>query len=73
MGKNQHVVPADGNWGVRGQGNDRLTSVHETQGEAIDAARSIAQNQHSELFIHGRNGQIRDRNSYGNDPFPPRG
>lgn len=73
MGKNQHVVPTDGGWGVRGQGNSRLTSVSESQASAIEAARDIARNQQSELFIHGRNGQIRERNSYGNDPNPPKG
>lgn len=72
-GKNQHVVPHAGGWAVRGAGNGRATSVHDTQRAAIDAARGIAQNQHSELLIHGRNGQIRDRDSYGSDPFPPRG
>ena len=72
-GKNQHVVPHAGGWAVRGAGNGRATSVHDTQRDAIDAARGIAQNQHSELLVHGRNGQIRDRDSYGSDPFPPRG
>lgn len=73
MGKNQHVVPHDGGWAVRGAGNTRATSIHDTQAAAIDAARGIARNQASELLIHGRNGQIRDRDSYGGDPFPPRG
>jgi hypothetical protein len=73
MGKNQHVVPADGGWGVRGEGNERLTSRHGTQAEAIDSAREIARNQGSELVIHRPNGQIRDRSSFGNDPFPPEG
>lgn len=72
MGKNQHVVPVDGEWGVRGEGNDRLTSIHDTQAEAIDAAREIAINQSSEVVIHRRDGRIRDKDSYGNDPFPPR-
>lgn len=72
MKKNQHVVPADGSWGVRGAGNQRLTSIHSTQADAISSARAIAQHQHSELFIHNRHGQIRDRDSYGNDPCPPR-
>lgn len=71
-GKPQHVVPASGAWGVRGQGNSRLTSVFGTQGEAYGAARDIARNQHSELLLHGRKGQIRARESFGNDPFPPR-
>lgn len=73
MGKNQHVVPHDGDWAIRGEGNERVTSVHDTQREAIDAAREIARNQQSELLIHGRDGRIRKRDSQGNDPFPPRG
>lgn len=72
-GKNQHVVPHPSGWAVRGAGNSRATSVHETQRQATKQARAIAQNQSSELLIHGRNGQIRERDSYGNDPFPPKG
>lgn len=73
MGKNQHVVPHGDDWAVKGEGNSRATSVHSTQQEAIEQARDIAKNQQSELLIHGTNGQIRERNSYGNDPFPPKG
>lgn len=74
MGKNQHVTPRNsGGWQVKGEGNQRATVITETQREAIEVARGIARNQHSELFIHGRNGRIRERDSYGNDPFPPRG
>ncbi len=70
--KNQHVVPHDDEWAVRGEGNQRVTSKHRTQAEAIDAARDIAFNQQSEVVIHRRDGRIRDRDSYGNDPCPPR-
>lgn len=73
MGKNQHVVPRGDNWAVRGENNGKVTSIHSTQREAIEQARNIAQNQKAELFIHGENGRIRERNSYGNDPFPPKG
>jgi hypothetical protein len=73
MGKNQHVVQTDGGWGVRGEGNSKLTSVHDTQAEAAKVATNIAQNQHAEVFIHGRDGRIRERNSFGNDPYPPKG
>ncbi len=59
MGKNQHVVPTNGRWGVRGEGNSRLTSTFDTQAEAIAKAREISINQQSELFIHGRDGRIR--------------
>ena len=72
MGKNQHVVPDGDDWSVKGAGNSRSTSKHDTQGEAIDAARNIAKNEKSDVVIHGRDGKIRDRDSYGNDPFPPR-
>ena len=71
MGKNQHVVPRGDKWGVVGAGNSRATSLHNTQAGAAHAAREIAQSQRSELFIHRPNGQIRERNSSGNDPFPP--
>ena len=71
--KNQHVVPHEGQWAVRGEGNERLTSITSTQSEAIEIARSIAEHQQSELFIHNRHGQIRERNSYGPDPYPPKG
>ncbi|AKF37336.1 DUF2188 domain-containing protein [Yersinia enterocolitica] len=73
MGKNQHVVPHNGEWAVKGEGNGKATSVHRTQQEAIDAGRGIAKNQGSELVIHRPNGQIRDKDSHGKDPFPPKG
>ena len=70
----QHVVPHPDGWAVRGEGNSRATSVHDTQREAINVAREIARNQGGELLIHGRDGQIRERDSSGNnDPYPPRG
>ena len=72
MGKNQHVVKTDGGWGVRGEGNSRLTSNHRTQGAASNAARTIAKHEKSEVVIHGRDGKIRDKDSYGNDPNPPK-
>ncbi len=70
---NQHVLPRNGNWAVHGAGNSRDTSVHATQSGAISAARNVAQNKQSEVVIHGRDGRIREKNSYGNDNCPPRG
>jgi uncharacterized protein YdaT len=72
MGKDQHVVPHEDGWAIRGEGNQRVTSVHDTQREAADRAREIARNQQSEVVIHRRDGTIRDSDSYGNDPNPPR-
>ena len=74
MGKNQHVVPhPKGGWQVKGAGNKRATLRTETQAEARTIAREIAINNRSELIVHGKNGRIREKNSYGNDPYPPKG
>jgi len=73
MAKNQHVVPRSSGWAVHGAGNSKDTSQHATQGAAISAARQIAKNQHVEVVVHGRDGRIREKDSYGNDPFPPKG
>ena len=73
MGKNQHVVPQGDRWAVKGAGNEKATRIVDTQAEGIDIARDIAINQQSEVIIHRPNGQIRDSNSYGSDPFPPKG
>ena len=72
VGKNQHVVKIKNIWGIRGEGNSRITSLHQTQQQAIIAARKIAKNQKAELIIHGRDGKIRDKDSFGPDPCPPK-
>lgn len=74
MGKNQHVTPHPaGGWQVKGEGNSKATVRTSTQREAIDRARTISRNQGSELVIYRPNGMIRDKDSHGRDPFPPRG
>lgn len=67
-----HVVPAGGKWAVRKEGSSK-SSAHQTQQAASKAAKSIAKKEKSELFIHGRDGRIRERNSYGNDPSSRKG
>lgn len=74
MGKNQHVLPhPDGGWQVKAEGNTQATARTATQKEAIDIARDIARREGSELIIHRPDGRIRDKDSHGKDPFPPRG
>jgi uncharacterized protein YdaT len=70
---NQHVVPHKGDWAVRRENSPRVTEIFQTQREAIDAGRDIARNQGTELVIHRPNGQIRDKDSHGKDPYPPKG
>lgn len=72
-GNNQHIVPHPDGWAVKPEGASKATKVFNTQSEAIEKGREIAINQQSELFIHNKQGRIRERNSYGNDPYPPKG
>lgn len=72
-GKNQHVVKRGNGWAVRGAGNGKDTAHLPTQAKATKRASEIARNQQSEVLIHGKDGRIRERNSFGTDPFPPRG
>ena len=67
-----HVVPHKGDWAVRREGADRVSSVHPTQGRAEDAGRGIARREHVEVVVHIPDGRIRDSDSYGHDPLPPR-
>ena len=69
----QHVVPNGDKWSVRRAGSAKASGTFSTQREAIDRARDVARNQGTEVFIHGRDGRIRERDSYGNDPHPPKG
>lgn len=71
--KNKHVVPHSKGWAVKSAGASKAGSVHRTQADAINTAKQSAQKSGSEMFIHGRNGRIRERNTYGRDPFPPKG
>jgi hypothetical protein len=73
MGKNQWVVQHGDQWAQRGEGNDKVTRVFERQSDAIEAARDTARRERSELIIQGEDGKIRERNSYGDGPFPPKG
>lgn len=71
--RNQHVVPHKDGWAVKPAGAIKPSKITPTQREAIDVARDRARNQKTELLIHNQKGRIRDRDSYGNDPFPPKG
>jgi len=69
----QHVVPNGNKWRVRKAGSSKASGVFNTQQAAIKEATKIAKNQGTEVYIHGRDGRIRERNSYGSDPHPPKG
>lgn len=68
---NFHVVKVDRGWGVKQEGNPNPISIHQTQEQAIQSGRPLAQAYQGELVIHGQDGRIRDKDSFGPDPCPP--
>ncbi|QDT22419.1 MULTISPECIES: DUF2188 domain-containing protein [Gimesia] len=70
--KDYHVVPQGEGWALKRENAQRASSLHSTQADAITAGKELAKKQQTELVIHRPNGQIRDSDSYGNDPVPPK-
>lgn len=75
MAKNSdfvHTTPnSEGGWDNQKQG--RKIDHHDTKEEAAKAGREEAKQDKVEHKIHNRNGEISESNSYGNDPYPPKG
>lgn len=69
--KNMHTVPTDEGWANRREGAERASSLHATKAEAQAAGREMAKKDGVEHLIHKKDGTIGERNSYGNDPYPP--
>lgn len=71
--RNVWISPHPDGWAVQREKSERASRVVPTKEEASEIGRNIARNNEVELIIQRRDGTIQDRNSYGNDPFPPRG
>lgn len=77
MARNDRTVSKrpDGSWANKKDGTSRAGSLHDTQREAIDAAREMLINSGGgELKVKGVGGTIRSKDTIapGNDPNPPR-
>ena len=69
----QHVAPdRQGGWSVRKSGADKATRAFNSKSDAVAYARELAKKAGGELYIHGRDGTIREKDTYGNHPFPPK-
>ena len=73
MGKNQHVVMQDDRWVVKEEGAAAPIATFKTQGQAWEKAKAIARRKRSEAVLHGRDGRVRERNTYGHDPRSTKG
>ena len=71
--KNVHTVPHEDGWANRRDDAARVSKVFPTKEAAQRAGRDTAKREGVEHLIHNKDGQISERNSYGKDPFPPRG
>ena len=67
-----HVVPHYDGWATRKEGAQRVGSTADTQRQAVERAREQAKREKVEVVIHRPDGRIRDSDSYGNDPMPPK-
>ena len=70
--KDIHVVLHNGGWATRKEGAQRVGHTADTQKEALEQAREQAKREKVEVVIHRPDGRIRDSDSYGNDPNPPK-
>ena len=72
--KSTHVVPnAEGGWDIKQSGGQRSSGHFDTKQEAVQRARTISQNQNTELVVRNKDGRISGKDSHGNDPYPPKG
>lgn len=70
--KDIHVVPHGDGWATRKEGAQRVGHTADTQHQAYQQARQQAQREGVEVVIHRPDGTIRNSNSFGNDPNPPK-
>jgi hypothetical protein len=61
-----HVVPSGDDWALEVEGEQRDT--FRTQNEAISRGRQLAEEEQGELVVHGEGGEVRQKDSHGNDP-----
>ncbi|WP_213422552.1 DUF2188 domain-containing protein [Bhargavaea massiliensis] len=64
MAQSQHVIPVDGKWAIRGEGEPEPFCFVQTQEEAVKIAEDIAMREESEMLIHDEDGRILERNIY---------
>jgi len=64
MAQTVHVYPSDGEWAVKKEGV--IGETFATQQEALKVARETVRNATAgQVVVHGKNGQVRERVTYG--------
>lgn len=70
--KNIHTVPSGNKWAVKKEGVKEPLSTHNTKAAALEKGVLAAKKAKAEHVIHGKDGKIQDKDSYGPDPCPPK-
>ena len=68
-----HTVSHGDGWANKREGSSRVSKVFPTKAAAQAAGRKTAKREKTEHIIRNKNGRIASRNSYGRDPYPPKG
>ena len=72
MKKNYHSVPTENKWKAKKEGKNKPISSHNKQSNSEKTVKRLAKKDKVEAVYHKKTGEIRDKDSYGNDPCPPK-
>jgi hypothetical protein len=71
--KSHHVISnPNGGWSVKKGDAVRASKHFENKQDAVAWGKSISKKEGTEFVVHGRDGKIVQRDSYGNDKNSPR-
>ena len=73
MGISFRTSKSSHGWAVKKDGSTRVSSVHSSQSDAWTEARRLARGSGGQAYLKGTDGRIKARNTYGKEPFPPKG
>jgi len=71
--KERHIVPnPNGGWDSKRENAERASKHFDIKQDAIDWSRQKSKTEGSELIPHRKDGVIKNPDSHGNDPCPPK-
>ena len=70
--KNIWITPHKDGWAVKREGSKRSSKVTATKEQAEKIGRDLGKKERVEVITQRKNGTIQSKDSYGNDPNPPK-
>lgn len=62
-----HIVPHDGEWAVKREGEDEPVCTADSRDKAIDEAKKLAKETGTMVYIHNEHGRIEEQVEFGKD------